>query len=243
KSRYFYKKIIRSLNHAKKYLKQLNKRNKRGRRKKCEEQDLKKDEKILKKKKKKKNDINYSQTNLYNSYDKFTNENYSFIYIFIGLLIEQISFNFNENISLYFQNEKIQNIYKNLFFQFKGYTDITFKYIKFYSINLIKKYKNIWLRNVFKIVNLKNNGTGLDDYFLENPFVDNTKICLAQQNCFINSNDTKINYDFMLKTDDQFKNFGDNYDKNSDIASYSTLTKDDDTEYLHNMMKIIIHLF
>ncbi|SCL91603.1 conserved Plasmodium protein, unknown function [Plasmodium berghei] len=232
KSRYFYKKIIRSLNHAKKYLKQLSKRNKRGRRKKCEEADLKKDEKILKKKKKKKNDINYSQKNLYNSYDKFTNENYSFIYIFIGLLIEQISFNFNENISLYFQNEKIQNIYKNLFLQFKGYTDITFKYIKFYSINLIKKYKNIWLRNVFKIVNLKNNGTGLDDYFLENPLVDNTRICLAQQNCFINPKDSKINYDFMLKTDDQFKNFGDNYDKNSDIASHSTLTKDDDTEYL-----------
>ncbi|SCM01256.1 conserved Plasmodium protein, unknown function [Plasmodium chabaudi adami] len=232
KSRYFYKKIIRSLNHAKKCLKQLSKKNKRGRRKKCEEPDLKKDEKIFKKKKKKKNEINYSQTNIYNSYDKFTFENYSFIYIFIGLLMEQISFNFNDSISSYFQNEKIQNIYKNMFIHFKGYTDITFKYIKFYSINLIKKYKNIWLRNVFKIVSLKNNGTGLDDYFLELPSVDNTKICLAQQNCFANPNDGQINYGFMPKPDEQFKNFDDSYDKNSDITSHSALTKDDDAEYL-----------
>ncbi|KEG01120.1 hypothetical protein YYE_04155 [Plasmodium vinckei vinckei] len=119
-----------------------------------------------------------------------------------------------------------------MFIHFKGYTDITFKYIKFYSINLIRKYKNIWLRNVFKIVSLKNNETGLDDYFLETPSVDNTKICLAQQNSFVYPNDGQINYGFISKPDEQSKNFDDSYDKNSDITSNSGFAKDDDAEYL-----------
>ncbi|ANQ07777.1 Uncharacterized protein PCOAH_00019820 [Plasmodium coatneyi] len=126
KSRTFYKKIIRCLKNVKKVM------NRSGRKGKKRGGD-----------------------NLTSQRDDHVNVNYSFVYLLIGLFMEYTSFSFTPSIVSFFQNEKLANLHRELISHLRDYTEVTFKYMKFFALDMMRVYGNIWLRNVFTSVNLK----------------------------------------------------------------------------------------
>ncbi|EUD65715.1 hypothetical protein C922_03963 [Plasmodium inui San Antonio 1] len=152
KTRAFYRKIIRCLKNVKKVMNRSGKRRRRRSRRKRGEDN-----------REEKSDNRPGKSAIrVGKWDDHANVNYSFVYLLIGVFLEYTSFSFTPSVVSFFKNEKLEILHRELFSHLKQYTDVTFRYMKFYALDMMRVYPNIWLRNVFTTVNLKKMD-GLDD--------------------------------------------------------------------------------